>query len=75
MQLDHHHHLAYCTNIHPAETWEETLNALKEHTLKVRDRVVDSGTPYAIGLRLSALAARELLEGDRLPAFRDWLAR
>lgn len=75
MQLDHHHHLAYCTNIHPAETWEETLNALQEHTLKVRDRVVDSGTPYAIGLRLSALAARELLEGDRLPAFRDWLAR
>ncbi len=75
MQLDHHHHLAYCTNIHPAETWEETLNALKEHTLKVRDRVVDSGTPYAIGLRLSALAARELLEGDRLPALRDWLAR
>ena len=75
MQLDHHHHLAYCTNIHPAETWEETLNALQEHTLKVRDRVADSGTPYAIGLRLSALAARELLEGDRLPAFRDWLAR
>lgn len=75
MQLDHHHHLAYCTNIHPAETWEETLNALQEHTLKVRDRVVDSGTPYAIGLRLSALAARELLEGDHLPAFRDWLAR
>ena len=75
MQLDHHHHLAYCTNIPPAETWEETLNALQEHTLKVRDRVADSGTPYAIGLRLSALAARELLEGDRLPAFRDWLAR
>jgi len=75
VQLDHHHHLAYCTNIHPAETWEETLNALQEHTLKVRDRVADSGTPYAIGLRLSALAARELLEGDRLPAFRDWLAR
>jgi len=75
VQLDHHHHLAYCTNIHPAETWEETLNALQEHTLKVRDRVVDSGTPYAIGLRLSALAARELLEGDHLPAFRDWLAR
>ncbi len=75
MHLDHHHHLAYCTNIHPAETWAETLNVLQQHTLKVRDRVVERGTPYAIGLRLSALAARELLEGDRLPLFREWLAR
>ncbi|MBL47579.1 MAG: hypothetical protein CMP28_01310 [Roseibacillus sp.] len=75
MHLDHHHHLAYCTNIHPAETWAETLNVLQQHTLKVRDRVVEQGTPYAIGLRLSALAARELLEGNRLPLFREWLAR
>ncbi|MBT8036975.1 MAG: metabolite traffic protein EboE [Verrucomicrobiae bacterium] len=71
-------HLAYCTNIHPAETWEETWQALKAHTLVVRDKVAaasphatDSG--YAIGLRLSAIAAEELLQNDHLEAFQQWL--
>lgn len=73
MQLDHHHHLAYCTNIHPAESWDETLGALQEHTLKVRDRI-SAGSAYAIGLRLSARAAEELLQNDHLPRFKDWLA-
>lgn len=66
-------HLAYCTNIHPAESWEETWQVLKNHTLKVRDRVAKPAEPYAIGLRLSALAATELLENDNLQIFRDWL--
>ena len=74
MHLDHQHHLAYCTNIHPAESWAETLGALQEHTLKVRDKVIRDDESYAIGLRLSALAARELLEGDNLPLFQDWLS-
>ena len=61
-------HLCYCTNIHPAESWEETLAALKKHTLTVRDKVLaatrNHETSYPIGLRLSAQAAQELLEGD-----------
>ena len=73
MRLDHNHHLSYCTNIHPAETWVETLGALQEHTLKVRDEVRPD-KPYAIGLRLSADAARELLEGNNLPSFKAWLS-
>ncbi|RCL35529.1 MAG: hypothetical protein DBX00_07460 [Verrucomicrobia bacterium] len=73
MHLDHNHHLSYCTNIHPAETWVETLGALQEHTLKVRDEVSPE-KPYAIGLRLSADAARELLEGNNLPSFKAWLS-
>ncbi len=52
----------------------ETLGALKEHTLKVRDEVSPDNQPYAIGLRLSADAARELLEGDNLPSFKAWLS-
>ncbi|MCF7730576.1 MAG: metabolite traffic protein EboE [Akkermansiaceae bacterium] len=72
-------HLAYCTNIHPAETWAETQTMLATHVLAVRDRLHALGTlppdePFAIGLRLSAVAASELLTGDRLPRFRDWLA-
>ena len=70
-------HLCYCTNIHPAESWEETLNALKEHTLKVRDKVLASTrnheASYPIGLRLSARAAEELLQGDNLSDFKYWL--
>ena len=71
-------HLSYCTNIHPAETWAETFIALQTHVLAVRDRLLASGAlavedPFAIGLRLSAVAARELLEGDRLAQFKEWL--
>ena len=66
-------HLAYCTNIHPAESWEETLRVLKTHTLKVRDQVCPTDSAYAIGLRLSARAASELLEGDHLSQFKSWL--
>lgn len=74
----HNAHLAYCTNIHPAETWEETWQALKSHTLAVRDRILtaDAGLPtpgFAIGLRLSAVAAKELLEGQKLKLFKAWL--
>ena len=71
--------LGYCTNIHPAETWAETLHALDTHVMAVRERLLDSGEqpadrPYPIGLRLSAIAARELLGGDNLARFKDWLA-
>jgi hypothetical protein len=71
--------LGYCTNIHPAETWAETMEALRTHVMAVRDRLIENGdqsahTPYPIGLRLSAQAAGELLIGDELPRFKDWLA-
>ncbi len=41
--------------------------------MKVRDEV-SPDKPYAIGLRLSADAARELLEGNNLPSFKAWLS-
>lgn len=70
-----HGHLAYCTNIHPAEDWQSTLRALDTHALRVRDLVAPGkADPYAIGLRLSAKAANELLSGDALDRFKDWLA-
>jgi len=75
----HQSHLAYCTNIHPAETWEETERVLLTHVLAVRDLLRDRGAvdtqqPFAIGLRLSAVAACQLLSGDQLARFKDWLA-
>lgn len=68
-----HGHLAYCTNIHPAEDWPSTFHALKTHALRVRD-LVAKDQAYAIGLRLSANAASELLRGNQLATFKDWLA-
>jgi sugar phosphate isomerase/epimerase len=72
----HDSHLSYCTNIHPAETWGETLRVLQSDVLAVRDLVCGAThprPPFGIGLRLSAVAAAELLEGGRLAAFREWL--
>ncbi|HEY2953051.1 MAG TPA: metabolite traffic protein EboE, partial [Verrucomicrobiae bacterium] len=72
MKLTHGLHLAYCTNIHRGETWAQTLDSLQRYTLAVRDRV-GAGRPYAIGLRLSEQAARELSDPATLRAFQKWL--
>src|SRR5215831_6257822 len=74
MKLGHGLHLAYCTNVHRGETWEETYRSLNEYALAVRDRVC-SGRPYAIGLRLSQRAALELNDPPRLLEFQRWLDR
>lgn len=66
-------HLAYCTNIHPAESWAETMHVINTHALAVRDQLATT-TPFALGLRLSARAAHDLLQADHLPRFQDWLA-
>lgn len=73
-------HLSYCTNIHPAETWEATFAMLNTHVLAVRDRLRLAGKlgddeSFAIGLRLSAVAAEELLIGKNLTEFKSWLDR
>jgi sugar phosphate isomerase/epimerase len=67
-------HLAYCTNIHPAETWAETLDALTLYALAVKERVC-ANEPFALGLRLSARAAYELAADNSLDEFRRWLDR
>jgi hypothetical protein len=74
MRLSQGHHLAYCANIHRGETWPETFGALETYTLAVKERVCPS-KPYAIGLRLSAQAARELAQGRALAEFQRWLER
>ncbi len=74
MKLNHGLHLAYCTNIHRGENWAETFDSLQTHTLAVRRRVCPD-RPYAIGLRLSDLASRELSEPATLKQFQNWLAQ
>jgi sugar phosphate isomerase/epimerase len=64
----------YCTNIHPGETWAAVFESLRTHLLPVRERVAP-GQPFAIGLRLSDTASRELEQGTNLADFQAWLAR
>ncbi len=72
MRLNHGLHLAYCTNIHRGEDWPQTLESLKTDVMAVRRRVCPD-KPYAIGLRLSDQASRELLAPGELDRFKAWL--
>lgn len=72
MILKHGLHLAYCTNVHPGEDWAATFDSLNRYTLRVKERVQPTGQ-YAIGLRLSDRAARELADPKTLSAFQRWL--
>jgi sugar phosphate isomerase/epimerase len=74
MNLDHGLHLAYCTNVHPGQTWDETLDSLERYVLEVKRRLGRPG-PFAIGLRLSDGASRELAQPHRLTEFQRWLER
>ena len=74
MKLKHGIHVAYCTNIHRSESWPETFANLERYTLAVKARVCPD-KPYAIGLRLSDQASRELSDKTALLAFRRWLDR
>lgn len=65
-------HLAYCTNIHPANGWEAVLRNLEGHAPALKARL-SPHVPFGIGLRLSGAESAELLAGDRLRRFREWL--
>ena len=64
--------LAYCTNVHRGNTWEETFDSLERYVLSVREKV-GSGERFAIGLRLGADAARELSSPEQILRFQKWL--
>src|SRR5690606_34309770 len=72
MRLQGQSHLAYCTNIHPGNDWEETFRSLENEVLSIR-RLVAPHEPFASGLRLGERAARELSDRARLAEFRRWL--
>jgi len=74
MKLNHGLHLAYCTNVHPGENWTQTFEALDRWTLAVKEQVAPADE-FAIGLRLSDQASRELLDPQRLLEFQRWLER
>jgi len=66
-------HLTYCTNIHEGESWADVRAALARH-LPVIKQQISPGSAMGVGLRLSALAARELAHPAALAEFRRFLA-
>jgi hypothetical protein len=63
--------IAYCTNIHPGETWEEIFLSLKTHAIAVKNTLAFH-EPFPLGLRLSRKAARNI-DRDASERFLGWL--
>jgi sugar phosphate isomerase/epimerase len=65
-------HLTYCTNIHPAESWDEVRRNVETHVVAVKSKVSPSA-PFGVGLRLSGRAAVELSLPGEIERFRALL--
>lgn len=69
MRIGPRAHLAYCTNVHLGEDWEQTRASLEGPISRVHAQIA-AGRPWALGLRLSGAAAATL---TAQPAERAWL--
>ena len=65
-------HLGYCSNIHPAESWEDVSVNLHRHILPIQRELAGS-EPFGIGLRLSAAAAKDLAQPEVMQNFKQFL--
>lgn len=72
MRIGHNSHLTYCTNIHPGESWEQVFDTLHTYLLPLKHRLAPDEN-MGIGLRLSDLASRRLIEPAVLADFKQWL--
>ena len=64
--------LTYCTNIHAGESWSEVQSSLVEFALPLKQHLSPEA-PFGLGLRLSAIAAAQLIEEDQLAEFKSFL--
>ncbi len=68
-----HSHLTYCSNIHPGESWHDHFANLQRHLPQIKKQVC-ADDRFGLGLRLSALAANELIEDQvQFQQFIAWL--
>jgi len=66
-------HLTYCSKVHPGHGWGQVLPQLEACLPRLKARL-SPGAPFGLGLRLSASECEELLAGDTLAVFQDFLA-
>ncbi|MBD2440511.1 metabolite traffic protein EboE [Nostoc sp. FACHB-110] len=71
---DNNLHLTYCTNIHPGEEWQQVFANLQQYLPPLKAKL-SPNKPFGIGLRLAAIAAKELLQKDTLIQFQSWLTQ
>ena len=71
MKLNNGANLAYCTNVHRGNSWEETFDSLEKYVLQVKQKVCPDQP--LIGLRLGAEAARKLSDPSEIYQFKKWL--
>ncbi|RVU00351.1 xylose isomerase [Mucilaginibacter limnophilus] len=67
-------HLTYCTNIHAGEDWSSHFAALKQNFPEIK-KELSPDAPMGIGLRLSNIASVEILLGDNMAEFKQWLQK
>ena len=60
--------LAYCLNVHAAETFADLLAGLRSITLPLRERLGRADEPFGVGLYLSAKLVAELARAPELRA-------
>ena len=65
-------HLTYCLNVHPGDDWASSLQNIRNHALRIRDRV--EARPFGLGLRVSDTASRELANDAEREQFRAFMA-
>ncbi|MFD1164641.1 metabolite traffic protein EboE [Sphingobacterium daejeonense] len=65
-------HISYCSNIHPGEAWPDHFQELKKHLPKIK-AAVSPDQNFGLGLRLSAQAAEDLKDPQKLLEFKIWL--
>ena len=65
-----HHHLSFCTNIFPHDSWKETKQAIVHSIPEIKRWLITGDEWFGIGLRLSAKAAYTLVSHAEE---REWL--
>ncbi len=66
-------HLTYCLNVHPGESWQENMAAIRSKALRVRDLVCPD-KPCGLGLRLANDASLTLSAPEERQAFKQFLS-
>ena len=64
--------LGYCTNVHAGANWAQTRDNLETHALQVKESVC-ADAPMAIGLWLSSVSTRDIIDDIGIEHLRDWL--
>jgi len=72
LSRDRPHHLTYCSNIHPGESWPQVFQNLQTYIPPLKQRLAPDAA-FGIGLRLAHTASAALLTGNALTQLQDWL--